>query len=79
MKPYTIELQRIKAMSNSHGLVHVRADAAVQLVASRRSADEDDPSPSTVLSMDEATARVFLLLLKQQIAEFDKRKPKSRF
>ena len=78
MKTYTIELQRVKAMSNGHGLVNVRADAAVQPLTSRRDAD-DGAEPSTVLSMDEATARVFMLLLKQQIAEFDKKKPKSRF
>jgi len=78
MKTYTIELQRVKAMSNGHGLINVRADAAVQPLSGRRDAD-DVAEPSTVLSMDEATARVFMLLLKQQLAEFDKKKPKSRF
>lgn len=78
MKTYTIELQRVKAMSNGHGLINVRADAAVQPLSARRDADEA-AEPSTVLSMDEATARVFMLLLKQQLAEFDKKKPKSRF
>ena len=32
----------------------------------------------TTLSMDEATARVLLLLLKQQLAEFDGRKARSQ-
>jgi len=30
MKSFTIELQRIKAMSNSHGLIRARVDAMVQ-------------------------------------------------
>ena len=33
---------------------------------------------STVLSMTEDTARVLMLLLKTQLAEFDSRKAKSR-
>ena len=78
MKTYTIELQRVKAMSHGHGLINVRADAAVQLLSNRRD-DDGTSEPATVLSMDEATARVFMLLLKQQLAEFDKKKPKSRF
>jgi hypothetical protein len=32
-----------------------------------------------VLSLSEDNARVMLLLLKQQISEFDKKKAKSRF
>jgi len=78
MKTYAIELQRVKAMSNAHGLINVRMDAAVQPQPARRNAD-DDSEPVTVLSMSEETARVFMLLLKAQIAEFDKRKAKSRF
>jgi hypothetical protein len=78
MKTYTIELQRVKAMSNGHGLINVRMDAAVQPQPQRRDAD-DGAEPSSVLSMSEETARVFMLLLKAQIAEFDKRKAKSRF
>lgn len=78
MKTYNIELQRVKAMSNAHGLINVRLDAAVQ--AQPRSHDDDGAyEPATVLSMSEETARVFMLLLKAQIAEFDKRKAKSRF
>ena len=78
MKTYTIELQRVKAMSNGHGLINVRLDAAVQPQPNRRD-DDAAAEPATVLSMNEETARVFLLLLKAQIAEFDKRKAKSRF
>ncbi len=78
MKTYNIELQRVKAMSNAHGLINVRLDAGVQPQPRSRD-DEGAYEPATVLSMNEETARVFMLLLKAQIAEFDKRKAKSRF
>jgi hypothetical protein len=78
MKTYNIELQRVKSMSNSHGLIHVRIDAAVQPQSPRHHADEEGEA-HTVLSLTEDNARVMLLLLKAQIAEFDKRKPRSRF
>lgn len=78
VKTFNIEVQRVKAMCNGHGLVNVRLDAAVQPQPNRRDAD-DAAEPATLLSMDEQTARVFLLLLKAQIAEFDKKKAKSRF
>ncbi len=78
MKTYAIEIQRVKAMSNGHGLINMRIDAIVSPKTQRR--DEDDTSdPVTVLSLNEETARVMLLLLKAQVAEFDKRKAKSRF
>lgn len=78
MKTYSIELQRVKAMSNSHGLIHARIDAIVQTQAGRRDAD-DGAEPATVLSFDEDTARVLMLLLKAQLAEFDKKKARSRY
>lgn len=78
MKTYDIEIQKVKAMAHGHGLIHARIDALVQPQSTRRGAD-DDAEPHTVLSMSEETARVLLLLLKAQLAEFDKRKPKSRF
>jgi hypothetical protein len=76
MKTYHIELQRVKSMSNGHGLINVRMDAAVQ---PQRAHPDDAAEPASVLSLTEETARVFMLLLKAQIAEFDKRKAKSRF
>lgn len=79
MKTYNIELQKVKAMANGHGLIHARIDALVQPQPARRGADDDGAEPQTVLSMSEDTARVLLLLLKAQLAEFDKRKAKSRF
>lgn len=79
MKTYSIELQRIKAMSNSQGLIHARIDAVVQPQTSRRNPDDEDVEPLSVLSMNEDNARVLLSLLKAQLAEFDKRKARSRF
>jgi hypothetical protein len=74
MKTFSIELQRIKAMSNSHGLVRARVDATVQTVPGR---DEGSESSST-LSLTVENARVLLLLLKAQLAEVDSRKARSQ-
>jgi hypothetical protein len=73
VKTWNIEIQRVKAMANSNGLIRAQIDALVQPAAAR-----DDGMPSTVLSLSEDTARVLLLLLKTQLAEFDSRKAKSR-
>ena len=73
MKTYQIEVQRVKGMTNSSGLIRAQVDALVQPAPLR-----DEGTPSTVLHMTEATARVLLLLLKTQLAEFDARKAKSR-
>ena len=73
MKTYNIEVQRVKAMSNANGLIRMQVDALVQPSAMR-----DEGAPTTVLNISEADARVLLLLLKAQIAEFDGRKAKSR-
>jgi hypothetical protein len=73
LKPFRIELQKIKSMGNRSGLVEARIDALV-LPSNNR----DDEGGGTTLSMDEATARVLLLLLKQQLAEFDGRKARSQ-
>ncbi len=40
---------------------------------------DEDSEPASVLEMSEADARVLLILLKKQLADFDARKPKSRF
>jgi hypothetical protein len=74
MKTHTIELQRIKSMSNSHGLVRARVDALVQTSASR----DDGAEPSSVLSLSVENARVLFLLLKAQLAEVDSRKARSQ-
>ena len=73
MKTWNVEIQRVKAMSNSNGLIRAQIDALVQPAAAR-----DEGVPTTVLQFSEATARVMLLLLKTQLAEFDARKAKSR-
>ncbi len=73
MKTWSIEIQKVRAMSNGQGLIRAQIDALVQPAAAR-----DDAAPSTVLSLSEETARVLLLLLKAQLAEFDARKAKSR-
>ena len=73
MKTYQIEVQRVKGMTNSNGLIRAQVDALVQPAPLR-----DEGAPTTVLNLTEATARVLLLLLKTQLAEFDARKAKSR-
>jgi hypothetical protein len=73
LKTYNIEVQRVKAMTNSNGLIRAQVDALVQPTAAR-----DEGMPTTVLSLTEDTARVLMLLLKTQLAEFDSRKAKSR-
>ena len=73
MKTWNIEIQRVKAMNNSNGLIRAQIDALVQPAAAR-----DEGAPTTVLSLSEDNARVLVLLLKTQLAEFDSRKAKSR-
>ena len=73
MKTWNIEIQRVKAMNNSNGLIRAQIDALVQPAAAR-----DEGVPTTVLSLSEDNARVLMLLLKTQLAEFDSRKAKSR-
>lgn len=74
MKTYHIELQRIKAMSNSHGLLRARVEASVQVAPGH----EDAAEPSSILSLTVENARVLLLLLKAQLAEVDSRKARSQ-
>jgi hypothetical protein len=75
MKTFSIELQRINAMSNSHGLVRARVEASVQATPG---SDGDGEGPGSTLSMSVENARVFLLLLKAQLAEVDGRKARSQ-
>jgi hypothetical protein len=76
MKTHTIELQRIKSMSNSHGLVRARVDATVQSANARDDESGHEPSSTLVLSVE--NARVLVLLLKQQLAEVDGKKARSQ-
>ena len=73
MKTHQIEVQRVKAMSNSNGLIRAQIDALVEPVTSR-----EEGVPTSVLTMSEETARVLLLLIKGQLAELDGRKARSR-
>lgn len=76
MKTHRIELQRFKSASNSSasGTVSLRMDC---LVVPQKPAEDREPVSELVMS--EADARVLLVLLKKQIADFDARKPKSRY
>jgi hypothetical protein len=73
LKTYDIEVQRVRAMANSRGLIRAQIDALVQPATA-----PDSGTPCTVLSFSEETARVLMLLLKAQLAELDSRKAKSR-
>ena len=73
MKTYQIELQRVKSMSNGHGLIQMQIDVAVQPASGR-----GDAEPSSVLSLTEDNARVLQALLKAQLLEVDKRKARSQ-
>ncbi len=73
MKPYDIEVQRLKALRHDKGLIEVSVDA---LVMARKM--NDDQAPSTVLRLPVDHARTLMLLLKQQFAELDKLQPRSR-
>jgi hypothetical protein len=79
MKTYAIELQKVKAMANDHGVIKARINALVQAQPAPRGNADETGEPLSVLSMSEDTARVLMLLLKGQLAEFDKRKARSRF
>jgi len=73
VKPYDIEIQRLKSMRHDKGLVEISVDALVMTRQVR-----DDEAGSTVLRIPVEHARTLLLLLKQQIAELDKLNPRSR-
>lgn len=73
MKPYDIEVQRLKSMKHDKGLIELNIDALVMSRAVR-----DDESTSSCLRLPVEHARTLLLLLKQQFAELDKLQPRSR-
>ena len=73
MKPYDIEVQRLKSIRHDKGLIELSVDA---LVMTRQARDDD--AGSTVLRIPVDHARTLLLLLKQQLAELDKLNPRSR-
>lgn len=73
MKPYQIEVQRLKSMRHDNGALELNMDALVQTRMLR-----DDQSASSCLRVSVEDARTLLILLKQQIAELDKLQPRSR-
>jgi hypothetical protein len=73
VKPYDIEVQRLKSMKHDKGVIEVDLDALVMARAAR-----DDPTGGTRLRLPVEHARTLLLLLRQQLAELDKLQPRSR-
>ena len=73
MKTYNIEIQRFKAANHGNGLVTARVDALVFPIK-----PSDEGTETSWLSMSEDNARVLVSLLKQQLADIDKLKPRSR-
>jgi hypothetical protein len=73
VKPYDIEVQRLKSMKHNKGLIEVDIDALVMSRPVR-----DDQSASTCLRLPVEHARTLLILLKQQLGELDKLQPRSR-
>lgn len=73
MKPYDIEVQRLKSMKHDKGMIEINVDALVMNRTVR-----DDGAPSSCVRLPVEHARTLLILLKQQIAELDKLQPRSR-
>jgi hypothetical protein len=73
VKPYDIEVQRLKSMKHDKGLIEVSVDA---LVIARKL--REDEAGSTYLRIPVDHARTLMLLLKQQFAALDKLQPRSR-
>lgn len=73
MKPYDIEVQRLKSIRHDKGLIEVNVEA---LVAARKPGSDD--SNGSRLQIPIEHARTLMLLLKQQFSELDKLQPRSR-
>jgi hypothetical protein len=73
VKPYDIEVQRLKSMKHDKGLIEINIDALVMSRPMR-----DDQSATSCLRLPVEHARTLLILLKQQLAELDKLQPRSR-
>jgi hypothetical protein len=73
VKPYDIEVQRLKSMKHDRGMIELNIDALVMSRPVR-----DDESASTCLRVPVEHARTLLILLKQQLGELDKLQPRSR-
>lgn len=73
MKPYDIEVQRLKSMRHDKGVLEVQIDALVMTRPLR-----DDQAATSCLRLPVEHARTLVILLKQQLAELDKLQPRSR-
>jgi len=73
VKPYDIEVQRLKSMRHDKGLIEIHIDALVMSRPMR-----DDAADSSCLRVPVEHARTLLILLKQQLTELDKTQPRSR-
>lgn len=73
MKPYDIEVQRLKSLKHDKGIIEIDIDALVMSRPMR-----DDQGASTRLRLPVEHARTLQMLLKQQFAELDKLQPRSR-
>lgn len=73
MKPYDIEVQRLKSMRHDKGVLELQVDALVMARSMR-----DDQAASSCLRVPVEHARTLLILLRQQLAELDKLQPRSR-
>ena len=73
MKPYDIQLERIKGMRQAGGMVYMQFDAQVSPKAAH-----GEGEPSSLLAMTEEQARVVVALIKAQLVEIDKKNPRSR-
>ena len=73
MKPYDIEVLRLKSMKHEKGMIEINVDALVSTLQLR-----DEQAATSCLRLPVEHARTLLILLKQQIAELDKLQPRSR-
>jgi hypothetical protein len=73
VKPYDIEVQRLKSMKHDKGVIELSLDALVTTRAVR-----DDQAGASCLHLPVEHARTLLILLRQQLAELDKLQPRSR-
>ena len=73
MKPYDIEVLRLKSMKHDKGQIEIDVDAMVMSRPLR-----DDQAAGSCLRLPVEHARTLLILLKQQLAELDKLQPRSR-
>lgn len=73
MKPFDIEVQRLKSMKHDKGVFEIGMDALVMTRQVR-----DDQTATSCLRLPVEHARTLQILLKQQFAELDKLQPRSR-